>query len=90
MLQFFEDRIVGRGRATEQAAQRLALGVPWAKAGTPTPSAGNGSAMRAGPVGLMCHGDWDALVHTACTQSRITHTDPRCLAGAVVIAGAVA
>ena len=38
---FSEGRIVGRGRATEEAAQRLARGVPWQEAGTSAPSAGN-------------------------------------------------
>jgi ADP-ribosylglycohydrolase len=49
---FRENRIVGRGLATQAAADRLILGIPWYEAGAPPPSAGNGSAMRAGPVGL--------------------------------------
>ncbi len=53
---FAESRIVGRGLATETAARRLIRGVPWDEAGVPGPSAGNGSAMRAGPVGLL-YGD---------------------------------
>ena len=80
----------GGGRATEAAAFRLAAGVPWQEAGTPPPAAGNGSAMRAGPVGLMCFDDWDALVRTTVDQGRMTHADPRCSAGAVAIAGATA
>jgi len=44
---FAEGRIVGAGRSTEEAARRLAEGVPWEEAGTPPPAAGNGSAMRA-------------------------------------------
>jgi ADP-ribosylglycohydrolase len=87
---FVEDRIVGRGRATEQAAWRLAAGVPWEEAGTPSPSAGNGSAMRAGPVGLLFYDDLEHMVRAAHDQGRITHRDPRCSAGAVAIAGAVA
>jgi ADP-ribosylglycohydrolase len=87
---FVEDRIVGRGRATEQAAWRLAAGVPWEEAGTPSPSAGNGSAMRAGPVGLLFFDDPERIVRAAHDQGRITHRDPRCSAGAVAIAGAVA
>ncbi|HIJ43414.1 MAG: ADP-ribosylglycohydrolase family protein [Rhodospirillales bacterium] len=87
---FTENRIVGRGRATEEAALRLAAGVAWEKAGTPPPSAGNGSAMRAGPVGLMFYDDAAALIAAARDQGRITHADPRCSAGAVAIAGAVA
>lgn len=87
---FVENRIVGRGRATEAAAQRLAAGVPWESAGTPAPSAGNGSAMRAGPIGLFFFDDPQQLVQAAHDQGRITHQDPRCSAGAVAIAGAVA
>lgn len=87
---FAEQRIVGRGRATEQAAQRLAAGVPWERSGTPPPAAGNGSAMRAGPLGLLFHGDDAALARAAHDQGRITHADPRCSAGALTIAGAVA
>jgi poly(ADP-ribose) glycohydrolase ARH3 len=87
---FVENRIVGRGRATEQAAWRLAAGVPWDEAGTPSPSAGNGSAMRAGPIGLLFSDDPEQMVRAAHSQGRITHRDPRCSAGAVAIAGSVA
>ncbi len=87
---FTENRVVGRGRSTEGAALRLAAGVPWHEAGTPAPMAGNGSAMRAGPVGLMFHDDVEAMVRAAHDQGRSTHADPRCSAGAVIIAGAVA
>ena len=47
---FAEGKIVGPGRSTEEAALGLAEGVPREEAGTPPPAAGNGSAMRAGPV----------------------------------------
>jgi ADP-ribosylglycohydrolase len=87
---FREDRIVGRGLATQAAADRLIRGIPWNEAGAPPPSAGNGSAMRAGPVGLFCFGHSDDLVRTAHDQGRITHKDRRCSAGAIAIAGAVA
>ena len=87
---FVENRIVGRGRATEQAAWRLAAGTPWEEAGTPSPSAGNGSAMRAGPIGLLFPDDTEEMVRVAHDQGRITHRDPRCSAGAVAIVGAVA
>jgi ADP-ribosylglycohydrolase len=87
---FTEGRIVGRGRATEEAAMRLARGIPWTEAGTPAPSAGNGSAMRAAPVGLMCVGDPWRLGVVGRDQSRVTHADVRCQAGSVAIAAAVA
>lgn len=87
---FAEHRIVGRGRATAGAAYRLINGTGWEESGAPAPSAGNGSAMRAGPVGLICFDDVDALVRVATDQGRITHQDPRCAAGAITVAGAVA
>ena len=87
---FREGRIVGQGRATSEAAARLLTGTPWDEAGAPPPAAGNGSAMRAGPVGLMAFASPADLVRLATDQGRITHADPRCSAGAVAIAGAVA
>lgn len=87
---FSEGRIVGRGRATEEAAERLARGVPWDEAGTPSPSAGNGSAMRAAPIGLLFYDDLDSVAQAAREQGFITHRDTRSSAGAIAIAGAVA
>jgi ADP-ribosylglycohydrolase len=87
---FADNHIVGRGRATEAAARRLIQGVPWDEAGTPAPAAGNGSAMRVMPVGLVYHRDPERLRAVAVDQGRITHRDVRCGAGAVAIAGAVA
>ncbi|UCF86900.1 MAG: ADP-ribosylglycohydrolase family protein [Nitrospiraceae bacterium] len=87
---FQDERVVGRGRATEEAAQRLTRGVHWEESGTPSPSAGNGSAMRAGPVGLFFYDDPQKLIQAAHDQGRITHQDKRCSAGSVAIAGAVA
>lgn len=87
---FAERRIVGEGKSTKHAAQRLLNGVPWEESGMPPPSAGNGSAMRAGPVGLFFFDEPDRLIEAAKAQGHITHQDPRCAAGAVAIAGAVA
>jgi ADP-ribosylglycohydrolase len=80
---------VGAGPGTRAAAHHLRLGLPWEEAATPSPYAGNGAAMRAGPLGLLAR-DSDDLVQTAITSSRVTHGDYRCGAGAVAIAGAVA
>lgn len=88
-LLFAEDRVVGRGHATSAAAERLNAGVPWQEAGTPAPSAGNASAMRAGPIGLFFASDAARLTEAACIQGRITHADPRCCAGAAAVAAAV-
>ncbi|MCA9794844.1 MAG: ADP-ribosylglycohydrolase family protein [Candidatus Eremiobacteraeota bacterium] len=69
----------GIGRATLRACLLRAVGV---KRGTA--SAGNGAAMRMAPVGLV---DWQAeLVRQ---NALVTHTDPRAVDGALVVALAV-
>ena len=87
---FRDERDVGAGPGTRGAAHRLLSGASWRSAGTPAPYAGNGSAMRAGPLGVLFAGDPDAMRDAAREQSLITHLDPRCAAGAVAVAGAVA
>jgi len=54
------------------------------------PYAGNGAAMRAAPVGWMFPRRETGMLRVAQDQARITHTDPRAVAGSVAIAGAVA
>ena len=80
---------VGAGPGTRAAAARLGGGTHWSLAGTPAPYAGNGSAMRAAPLGLLFD-DTEAMVAAAVEQSLVTHLDPRCAAGAVAVAQAVA
>src|ERR1700676_1011286 len=87
---FAENRIVGRGIATDAAARRLIAGVHCKEAGMPARYAGNGTAMRAGPVGLLFGDDPEEMIRVAYDQGRITHTDGRCSAGSIAIAGAVA
>lgn len=86
---FRERRDVGAGRGTRSAALRLLMGVPWSESGTPAPYAGNGAAMRAGPLGLLLP-EQQAMCRAAREQARITHLDPRCAAGAAAVARAVA
>ena len=88
-LIFAEKRIVGFGYATKQAAKRLAQGKPWEDSGTPPPSAGNGSAMRAAPIGLFFFDNPQGLIKASRDQGHITHKDPRCSAGSVAISSAV-
>ncbi len=87
---FAENRIVGWGLATRESAERLIAGVYWQESGEPFPSAGNGSAMRAAPIGLFYYDNPDKMIEAAKNQSIITHSDPRCCAGSVTIAGATA
>ncbi len=86
---FRDGRDVGAGRGSRSAALRLLQGVPWQESGTPPPYAGNGAAMRAGSLGLLFR-DTAAMCRAAEEQARITHLDPRCAAGSVVITRAVA
>ncbi|MFL5495414.1 MAG: ADP-ribosylglycohydrolase family protein [Gemmatimonadales bacterium] len=86
---FRDGHVVGAGPGTRAAALRLLHGVAWPDSGTPAPYAGNGSAMRAGPLGLLFPGSPEEMLRATGEQSRITHLDPRCAAGAVAVAGAV-
>jgi poly(ADP-ribose) glycohydrolase ARH3 len=80
---------VGAGPGTRRAAMRLLLGAPWPAAGQPAPYAGNGAAMRVAPIGALA--GWEVSRRLACAreQSRVTHHDRRCAAGAVAVAGAI-
>lgn len=89
-LIFIEKRIVGFGYSTKEAVKRLCQGISWEESGAPPPSAGNGSAMRAAPIGLFFFDNPQMLIQAAHDQGRITHKDPRSSAGAVAISGAVA
>ncbi|MBN2227122.1 MAG: ADP-ribosylglycohydrolase family protein [candidate division Zixibacteria bacterium] len=87
---FHTDRIIGRGLACDAAAMRLNDGCTWREAGCPPPAAGNGTAMRAAPIGLFFHNNLNEMIASAHEQGFITHQDPRCSAGSIAIAGAVA
>jgi ADP-ribosylglycohydrolase len=87
---FEEGRDVGAGPGTRSAALRIAAGIPWSEAATPSPYAGNGAAMRAGPLGPLLAGRPDELRRIVVEQSSVTHRDARCAAGALAIAGAAA
>lgn len=87
---FRTGRDVGAGPGTRAAAERLLAGTSWRESGSPSPYAGNGSAMRVAPLGVLFGDDPNAVRLAAPEQSRITHRDPRCAAGAVAVAGTVA
>ncbi len=87
---FARGEAIGAGPGSRGAAVRLQAGVRWEDAGTPGPYAGNGAAMRAGPVGALYLRDPVRLVGVARDQALVTHRDPRAVAGAIAVAGAVA
>lgn len=87
---FSSGNIVGRGIACDEALNRLRAGVAWDKAGCPPPRAGNGTAMRAAPVGMYYYRDLEVMIEISHRQGYITHQDTRCSAGSVAIAGTVA
>lgn len=85
------DMIVGSGRSTRKALQRLVDGVHWTSAGEPHPAAGNGSAMRVAPIGLLYHksDNDDLLLNHAVTQGLITHKSHFTQVGSALMAKAV-
>ena len=75
----------GTGLATLRACMRLLCGIPSSRSGVF--SAGNGPAMRAAILGAAVD-DTRKLVQLVHRSTRITHTDPRAEAGALVVAAA--
>jgi ADP-ribosylglycohydrolase len=74
----------GVGFATLRACLRLWIGIPPDRSGVH--SAGNGPAMRMAPIGAFFSHDEDACSTFVSAATRITHTDPRALTGARVVA----
>lgn len=71
------------GLATAKACIKLLLGIPPHRSGVR--SAGNGPAMRAGVLGLLCRSD-DELRDFSLAAARITHRDERAEHGALAVA----
>jgi ADP-ribosyl-[dinitrogen reductase] hydrolase len=83
--------IVGPGMSCSDAMWRYIRGeAPWHECGTERGRAGNGTAMRASPVGLWDYNAVERIAHDATVVSVMTHTDQRAIAGAVAVACAVA
>lgn len=74
----------GVGWATLRALGKLWLG--WSPATAGVASAGNGPAMRATVLGVLAGDDPARLAELVRVSTRLTHTDPRAEAGALVIA----
>jgi len=83
--------IVGPGASCSEAMWRyIRCGTAWHECGTERGRAGNGTAMRASPIGLWDYDESEQLVQDATAVSIITHKDERAVAGATAVALAVA
>ena len=80
--------VVGPGGACTSAADRLLAGGDWSECGSPVGQAGNGTAMRTAALGLYFLARSVDLPGAVAQVSRITHQDPRSVAGGVAVASA--
>lgn len=77
----------GIGMTTAEACHRLSDGVEWQQSGlTGLDKAGNGSAMRASPIGLVYRNDLDALITYAMIDASITHNSNEPKMGSIAVA----
>ena len=95
-LAWFAKRPKDVGILTRAALENLRAGEPPTQSGaiawedSGRRSAGNGSVMCCAPIGLLHVRDLDGLAEDAAAASRITHSDPRCVAGCIAVATAIA
>lgn len=80
--------VVGPGGACTYAADRFLAGEDWSSCGAPVGQAGNGTAMRTAALGLSFVRRPADLPAVVADVSRITHHDPRSIAGGVAVASA--
>ena len=78
--------VIGPGGACTQAAEQYLATGDHRHMGAPVGQAGNGTAMRTAAIGLWFGDDRQALVSSVAEISRLTHQDPRSIAGGVAIA----
>jgi ADP-ribosyl-[dinitrogen reductase] hydrolase len=82
------ESVVGPGGACTSAAWRFLETGDWTTCGAAVGQAGNGTAMRTALLGLYFLNDPDRLPAAVADVSRITHQDPRSVAGGVAVAKA--
>lgn len=80
--------VIGPGGACTFAALAFLRTRDWRTCGAPVGQAGNGTAMRTAALGLAFLRDPERLPKVVADISRITHKDPRSVAGGVAIAKA--
>lgn len=78
--------VIGPGGACTRAAERYLASGDHNGMGAPVGQAGNGTAMRTAALGLWFGDDQQSLVSTVADVSRLTHQDPRSIAGGVAVA----
>ena len=78
----------GVGGATARGVVKLWLGFPPSRSGVR--SAGNGPAMRAALIGVLCGDDHERLASLTRASTALTHTDDRAYDGALLVACAAA
>lgn len=83
-------QIIGPGLSCTEAVANLQRGKKWQDSGSAVGKAGNGTAMRASPVGLWNYDNLEQLKKDSVFQSQITHKDYRAKAGAVAVAFIIA
>ena len=79
----------GYGRGARELLERVSMGVPWQQASRELfdgGSFGNGSAMRAAPLGAWHLGDLAAAARDGARQAEVTHAHPWGVAGGQVVA----
>ncbi len=82
--------IVGAGAScTDAVFNMLRRGMNWDEAGTSEGRAGNGTAMRAAPIGLWNCAHPNEIEDDARISSIITHKDTRSIGGTIAVAMAV-
>src|SRR5208283_2200025 len=78
-------RARGYGKTTLAAIGNLFSGIHWSESGIEG-SYGNGTAMRAAPIGIYFRNDLTQLIEVATLDAKITHNSDEAIAGSIAIA----
>lgn len=94
LIRYLADPGRGYGKGVRLQMEQIADGASWEKASTQAfggrGSKGNGSAMRAGPLGAFFAGDPEKLIAESTRSAIVTHCHPEGIAGSVAVSLAAA